>query len=45
MKKNTKAILEALEREYGTEYVCYLNHENALQLLIATICPEVQLGQ
>ena len=37
MKKNTKAILEALEREYGTDYVCYLNHENALQLLIATM--------
>ena len=37
MKKNTKAIIEALEREYGTEYVCYLNHENALQLLIATM--------
>lgn len=37
MKKNTKAILEALEREYGTEYVCYLHHENALQLLIATM--------
>ena len=29
--------MEALEREYGTEYVCYLNHENALQLLIATM--------
>ena len=37
MKKNTKAILEVLEKEYGTEYVCYLNHENALQLLIATM--------
>ena len=37
MKKNTKAILEALQREYGMEYVCYLNHENALQLLIATM--------
>ena len=37
MKKNTKAILDALEREYGTEYVCYLHHENALQLLIATM--------
>ena len=37
MKKNTKVILEALEREYGTDYVCYLNHENALQLLIATM--------
>ena len=37
MKKNTQAILETLEREYGTEYVCYLNHENALQLLVATM--------
>ena len=37
MKKNTQAILNALEKEYGTEYVCYLNHENALQLLIATM--------
>ena len=37
MKKNTKAILEILEREYGREYQCYLNHENALQLLIATM--------
>ena len=37
MKENTQAILEALEKEYGTEYVCYLNHENALQLLIATM--------
>ena len=37
MKKNTQALLNALEREYGTEYVCYLNHENALQLLIATM--------
>ena len=37
MKKNTQAILDALEKEYGTDYVCYLNHENALQLLIATM--------
>lgn len=37
MKKNTKYILDALKREYGTEYVCYLNHENPLQLLIATM--------
>lgn len=37
MKKNTQGILDALEKEYGTEYVCYLNHENALQLLIATM--------
>lgn len=37
MKKNTKAILDRLDAEYGTEYKCYLNHENAWQLLIATM--------
>lgn len=37
MKKNTKEILDRLDREYGREYVCYLHHENALQLLIATM--------
>jgi endonuclease-3 len=37
MKKNTQLILDALIREYGPDYVCYLNHENALQLLIATM--------
>ena len=37
MKKNTQPILDALIREYGSEYICYLNHENALQLLIATM--------
>ncbi|MBR5917687.1 MAG: endonuclease III [Lachnospiraceae bacterium] len=30
-------IIEALDKEYGTEYVCYLEHMNALELLIATI--------
>lgn len=30
-------ILRRLDGEYGTEYVCYLEHENAWQLLIATI--------
>lgn len=30
-------ILEALDREYGTEYRCYLNHETPWQLLIAVI--------
>ena len=30
-------ILAALDREYGTEYRCYLNHETAWQLLIAVI--------
>ena len=35
--KKILAILEALDTEYGTDYVCYLNHENAWQLLIATM--------
>ena len=30
-------ILKALDREYGTEYRCYLNHETPWQLLIADI--------
>lgn len=37
MKKKTKAILELLDAHYGTEYVCYLHHENAWQLLFATM--------
>ena len=37
MKKRTLQILEALDAAYGREYVCYLNHENAWQLLIATM--------
>jgi endonuclease-3 len=36
-RERVQKILEALDREYGTEYKCYLNHENAWQLLIATI--------
>lgn len=37
ISKKTLAILEQLDKEYGTEYACYLNHDNAWQLLIATI--------
>lgn len=37
MTKNTKRILELLDENYGKEYVCYLEHENAWQLLIATM--------
>lgn len=37
MTKRTKEILDLLDEKYGTEYVCYLNHENPGQLLIATI--------
>lgn len=44
-KRETKAqraerverILDAMDREYGTEYRCYLNHETPWQLLIAVI--------
>ncbi|MGN0346503.1 MAG: endonuclease III [Lachnospiraceae bacterium] len=36
-KKKVGQILERLDMQYGTEYRCYLNHENAWQLLIATI--------
>ncbi len=35
--KKITAILDALDKEYGTDYVCYLHHENAWQLLIATM--------
>ena len=37
MTKRTKEILDRLDQQYGTEYRCYLNHENAWQLLIAVI--------
>lgn len=36
-KERVKLILELLVKEYGREYVCYLNHDNAWQLLFATI--------
>ena len=35
--KKTQEILDLLDKQYGTDYVCYLNHENAWQLLIATM--------
>lgn len=37
MKQNTQEILRLLDKQYGREYVCYLHHENAWQLLIATM--------
>lgn len=37
MKKRTVEILKKLDEAYGTEYRCYLEHENAWQLLIAVI--------
>lgn len=35
--KRTLEILNRLDEVYGTEYVCYLNHETPWQLLIAVI--------
>lgn len=37
MKKRTLEILEILDKQYGKEYICYLNHETPWQLLIATM--------
>lgn len=36
-KERVSRITKLLDEEYGTEYRCYLNHDNAWQLLIATI--------
>ena len=35
--KRTEEILKRLDEAYGTEYICYLNHETPWQLLIAVI--------
>lgn len=35
--KKVLTILEKLDNEYGTDFKCYLNHDSAWQLLIATI--------
>ena len=37
MTKRIAEILKRLDEAYGTEYVCYLNHEAPWQLLIAVI--------
>ena len=46
--KRTKEILNILDEQYTTEYVCYLNHETPWQLLIATIlsaqCTDVRVN-
>lgn len=36
-KTDVKRLIELLNETYGTKYRCYLNHENAFQLLIATM--------
>jgi endonuclease-3 len=37
LKERVEKVLNALDLEYGTEYICYLNHETPWQLLIAVI--------
>ena len=37
MKKRTKEILKRRDEAYGTEYICYLNHNTPWQLLIAVM--------
>ena len=37
LREQARKVSECLVREYTTEYRCYLNHENAWQLLFATI--------
>lgn len=36
-QEKCKKVLELLDEHYTTEYKCYLNHDNAWQLLIATM--------
>ena len=37
MTKRIAGILALLDKEYGTDYRCYLEHDSAWQLLIATM--------
>ena len=36
-KERIENILGLLDQHYGTDIICYLDYENAWQLLIATI--------
>ena len=29
-KERIEKIIEELDKEYGTDYICYLDHKNAL---------------
>ena len=37
MKKRTQEILDLMDEKYTTEYTCYLDHNSAWELLVATI--------
>ena len=45
MKQNERIekIIELMDKEYGTDYICYLNHTNAFQLLIASIAAALMM--
>ena len=47
--QRVEKILEALDREYGREYRCYLNYETDWQLLFAVImsaqCTDARVNQ
>ena len=47
-KDRMNRILEALNKEYGTEYRCFLHHETPWQLLFATIlsaqCTDIRVN-
>jgi endonuclease-3 len=49
MNKNLDEILKRLDENYGTDYICYLDHENAWQLLFSTImsaqCTDKRVNQ
>jgi endonuclease-3 len=49
LSKRTEEILARLDEHYGTDYVCYLDHADAGQLLIATIlsaqCTDARVNQ
>ncbi|MBR5348077.1 MAG: endonuclease III [Lachnospiraceae bacterium] len=36
-KERVEGVIAALDREYGTDLICYLNHETPWQLLVATM--------
>ena len=36
-KQRGQKVIEILNREYGTDCKCFLNHESPFQLLVATI--------
>ena len=37
MQKRMGTVLERMEHEYGKDLTCYLDHDSAWQLLVATI--------